>query len=156
MKKFSIIALVCLGLNIACAVSVFASGGGHHSHGHEAEVGPGENVTHKDTQGGVDAYLEFCKSEKPKTASSDESFLKCVVKASLKDSKSGKSITPSRLILRTTKGHDQFGEALVFSVNEHNVLETNLFVKEKGEHHYLLIADIEGVGIKEFHFHHMF
>mgnify|MGYP000300593504 CR=1 FL=1 len=39
---------------------------------------------------------------------------------------------------------------------EENRMQADLFVKKKGEQHYLLIAEIEGVGVKEFHFHHTF
>lgn len=157
MKNCSICAILFLLLCATSTISVLASGSGHHSHSHEeSAVSTNENVTHKDSQGGIDAYLEFTKAEMPGSKTLGDFFAKCIVKATLKDSKSGKSITPSRLVLRATKGHDHFGEALVFSVEEDNVMQTSLFVKGKGEHHYLLIADIEGIGVKEFHFHHTF
>ena len=157
MKRFSVITIVCLVSYLAAPVSLFASGSGHHSHGHdESAVSSGENITHKETRDGVDAYLEFSKPEKRTETPSGDFFSKCLVKASLKDSKTGKSLKPTRLVLRATKGHDQFGEAVVFSVNDDNVMQASLFVKEQGEHHYLLIADIEDVGVKEFHFHHDF
>ena len=82
--------------------------------------------------------------------------MKCSIRAFLKDPESGKYLQPSKIVLRATTGHDQFGKAVVFAPDGDNRMKTELFVKEKGEQHYLLIAEIEGVGVKEFHFHHTF
>ncbi len=91
------------------------------------------------------------------TGKEDSKFLvKCHARAYLKDSKTGESIEPSKIVLRATVGHDQFGEAMVFEPVNGDKMQTELIVKSKGEHHYLLIAEIEGVGVKEFHFHHTF
>jgi nitrite reductase/ring-hydroxylating ferredoxin subunit len=135
-----------------------ASGSGNHSHGHQpVEKSLGNDaVTYKDSKDGVDAYLEFCDFKGFAGKEAKEFVVKCNTRAYLKDSKTGAALEPSKLLLRATIGHDQFGEAMIFSPVNDNKMQTELFVKKKGEHHYLLIAEIEGVGIKEFHFHHTF
>ena len=158
MKRIVISTALCLFVALLGSSYAFASGTGNHSHGHHSvEKGSdSEASTYKDSKDGVDAYLEF-RDFKDSTNSSDKEFLvKCHVRAYLRDSETGDSLLPSKLILRATIGHDQFGEALVFAPVDDNKMQTDLFVKKKGEHHYLLIVEIEGLGVKEFHFHHTF
>lgn len=158
MNGFVMKAVLCFFVALLGSSYVYASGTGKHAHGHHAvEKGSdGEVVTYKDTKDGVDAYLQLCDF-KDLTSRSDKGFLvKCHAKAYLSDSETGDSLQPSKLILRATIGHDKFGEALVFSPVDDNKMQTELFVKKKGKHHYLLIAEIEGLGVKEFHFHHEF
>ena len=158
MSKFIIsMGFLILG-TVLCCVPVFAAGSGNHSHGHqEAEVGDDNDViAHKDSKDGIDAYLEFRDFEGSAGTESKEFIVKCKVQAFLKNADNGQYMNPSKLVLRATIGHDQFGEAMVLIPVEGNRMQADLFVKKKGEQHYLLIAEIEGVGVKEFHFHHTF
>ena len=158
MSKVTISIVVLILGTVLCCVPVFAAGSGNHSHGHqEVKVGQDKNViTHKDSKDGIDAYLEFCDFEGSAGTESKEFIIKCHVRAFLKNAETGQYLTPSKLVLRATIGHDQFGEAMVLIPVEGNRMQADLFVKKKGEQHYLLISEIEGVGVKEFHFHHTF
>ena len=158
MSKITIsIIVTVLGAVLFC-VPVFASGGGSHSHDHqEVEAGQDNNViAYKDSQGGIDAYIEFSDFEGSAGTEAAVFFVKCQVRAFLKDAETGQYLTPSKLALRATIGHDQFGEAMVLLPVGEDRMQTDLFVKKKGEHHYLLIAEIVGLGVREFHFHHTF
>jgi hypothetical protein len=158
MSKFTISMVALILGTVLCCVPVCASGSGSHSHGHQ-EAGAGEDnavIVHKDSKDGIDAYLEFCDFDGGSNSQSKGFIVKCNVRAFLKNAETGQYLTPSKLVLRATIGHDQFGEAMALLPVEENRMQTDLFVKKKGEQHYLLTAEIEGVGVKEFHFHHTF
>ena len=158
MSKFTISTIVLILGTVLCCVPVFAAGSGNHSHDHqEAEAGKDNDViAYKSSKDGIDAYLEFCDFEGSAGTESKVFFVKCHVRAFLKDAETGQYLTPSKLMLRATIGHDQFGEAMVLLPVEGNRMQTEVFAKKKGEQHYLLIAEIDGVGVREFHFHHTF
>lgn len=158
MKRFLVSAAVGFGFAFLASGVVSASGGGGHSHDHHAVQKSADEttITYKDSNDGVEAFLEFCAVNDSTRESKNGFFVKCHAKAYLRDAKTGEPITPSKLVLRATTGHDQFGEAMVFAPASDAKMQTELFVKHKGEHHYLLIAEIEGTGVKEFHFHHTF
>jgi hypothetical protein len=135
-----------------------ASGGGHHSHDHpSAHKSPDDNtIRYRDSQDGVDAYLEFHDLKRLTGDDPKSFFARCQVGAYLIDSQTGEDLEPTKILLRATIGHDQFGEAVIFTPADDQKMAAELFVKHRGEYHYLLIAEIEGVGVKEFHFHHTF
>ena len=68
----------------------------------------------------------------------------------------GDNLQTSKILLRATIGPDQFGEAMVFTPDDNDKMQTELFVKNKVDQQYLLIAEIKGVGVKKLHFHHKF
>jgi hypothetical protein len=158
MKSLVMRTVLCVFIGFLGSGYVSASGSGNYSHDHNAvEKSPdSEAITYKDSRDGIDAYLEFYDF-KELTGSNDKGFLaKSRAKAYLRDSVTGDNLRLSKLVLRATIGHDQFGEAMVFVPANDDKMKTELFVKKKGQHHYLLIAEVEGVGVKEFHFHHTF
>lgn len=158
MKRIVKNAVLCLGIVFIPFSFAHASGSGKHSHDHHAVDKSSDNaaIVYRDSKDGVDAYLEFCDF-KNVADNGDKGFLvKCHARAYFRDSKTGENLQPAKLLLRATTGHDQFGEAMIFVPVADNKMQTELFVKKKGEQHYLLIAEIEGVGVKEFHFHHTF
>lgn len=158
MSKRIIASVVVLVSAVLFSVPVLASGSGHHSHEPEVtKVASDANViTYKDSKDGIDAYLEFCDFVSSKESASKGFVVKCHVKAFLKNAETGHYVTPTKLALRATVGHDQFGEAKVMLPVEDDRLQTDLIVKKKGEQHYLLIAEIPEVGVREFHFHHVY
>lgn len=158
MKNVAMKVLLCLSIALLSSSYVCASGSGSHSHDHHAAQKGSDNeaITYKDSKDGVDAYLEFCDLRDLAGNGRKDFLLKCHAKAYLRDSRTGENLQPSKIVLRATSGHDQFGEAMVFTPGDDNKMQTELYVKNKGEQHYLLIAEIEGVGVKEFHFHHTF
>ena len=158
MKRISLTIVLCLVSFFLSTGSLFASGSGSHSHNLDAVQQDTDDTVsiYKDSQEGVDAYLEFFDVKDLTDREQKDFFLKCHVRAFLKGSRTGEYLQPLKLVLRATIGHDQFGEATVFLPTKGNRMQADLFVKNKGEQHYLLIAEIEGVGVKEFHFHHTF
>jgi hypothetical protein len=158
MSKFTMSILVLVSGAVLFGTPVYASGSGSHSHDHqEVKAGQDNNaIIYKDSQGGIDAYIEFFDFDGNIGTEVTTFFVKCKVQAFLKDAETGQHLNPSRLALRATIGHDQFGAAMVMLPVGENRMQTDLFVKKRGEHHYLLIAEIDGAGVREFHFHHTF
>ena len=156
MKSFKFQIVFCLSVLLLMPVYSVASGSGHRSHGHDAlEKGSEGAIVYKENKQGVDAYLEFSDIT-DLTNSGTGLLVKCRVTAALKASKTKQALQPTRLVLRATIGHDQFGDAMIFTPSDDNKMQTELFVKNAGEQHYLLVAEIEGFGVREFHFHHTF
>lgn len=158
MRQIFFLTALCLGFLLYASSPLFASGSGQHSHDHPSAHKSSQDsiIRYHDSKDGIDAYLEFHDIELL-TGDDPNSFLaKCLVGASLKDAQSGEKLQPSKIVLRATLGHDKFGEAVIFTPAGDKKMSAEVFVKHKGEHHYLLIAEIEGVGVKEFHFHHTF
>ena len=158
MTKITVSAILLSLSALLLGAQDFASGSGHHSHGdQDLQVTTEANiVTYQDSKDGIDAYLEFSDFEAHGGGDSKGFIVKCQVRAFIKDSKAGVYMTPSKMALRATIVHDQFGEAIVFFPVEDNRMQADLYVKNKGEQHYLLIVEIAGDGVKEFHFHHTF
>ena len=135
-----------------------ASGSGHHSHGPASsatEDGSGA-VTYKDTKDGIDAYLKFKNSGPEQTSQTQGFVVVCEATAYLQDAATGERLQVAKIALRATSDHGVFGQAKALVPAGNGRVRTTLFIKERGEEHFLLIADIPGLGVKKFHFHHSF
>lgn len=153
MEKFITVLTGLLIFSVFSIATSLASGAGH-SHGHHST--DSDYAVYKDSQGGIDAYLEIRDVKITDAKPSDDYLVKCDVRAYLQDSNTGLAVAFKRLALRTTVDHGKFGAAkAMVQIDEHKY-GTDLFITEPGEHHYLLIADIPDVGSKQFHFHHVF
>ena len=157
MKISLIKTILCLAVVALEVCSSYASVSGSHSHGdRSAEKTLASPIIYKDSLFVIDACLEFYCFEDLAGDDKKNFLVKFKAKSYLKDSKNGKKIEPSKLFLRATISHNQFGEAIFFKPVSDDKMEAEMLVINKGEQHYLLIAEIEGVGVKEFHFHHIF
>ncbi len=142
-------------LTFSCS-TVLASGSGHHSHdNNQIETHDKTDViTYKDSSDGIDAYLEVNVSFKKKTS---KGFVaKCDIRVFLKKVETEEYIKATKLALRSTVGHGKFGEAKALLPVGKDRMGTDIVLKEQGKHHFLILADIPGVGSRKFHFHHMF
>ena len=140
-------------LTFSCS-AVLASGSGHYSHdNNQIETHDKTGViTYKESSDGIDAYLELKVPFKKKTP---KGFIaKCEIQVFLKKVETGEHIKATKLALRTTVGHGQFGEAKALLPAGEDRMGTDIILKEQGEHHFLILADIPGVGSRKFHFHH--
>ena len=99
VKKIIIASTVCCLFILLSHASTLASGSGHHAHGDDEVRSSDRNtsVTYKDTQDGIEAFLEFSDFEKVNQDSSHNFFMKCSIRVFLKDPKSGKYLQPSKI-----------------------------------------------------------
>ena len=116
----------------------------------------GEDImTYKNSNDGVDAFLVFHEFDNG-TESQEGFALMCQVSAILKDAETGTLINRARLALRDETSNNKLSipQALVRVAEES--MQTKLFVSDKGTRHYVLVAQIEGLGLREFKFQHTF
>ncbi len=152
-----ILPLLVVAIFFTCSAA-FASGKNNHSHDHHSDKTKGgtSSITYKESKDGIDAYLEFSNLSVENKDKSSKFVAKCDVRAFLKNAKSGESVETRKMALRRTNNHGDFGEAKALLPVDQGGLGGVIILKERGLHHFLLIADISDAGTKEFHFHHAF
>ena len=158
MRRISTCTMLIAAITVLSSSLLMASGSGHHSHGPVSSAAADKSgvVTYKDTRDGIEAYLEFNNSG-PEQASEAQDFLVvCEATAYLQDAATGARLQVAKSALRATGDHGVFGETKALVPAGNGRMRTTLFIKERGEKHFLLIAVIPGLGAKEFHFHHVF
>ncbi len=136
--------------------TVLASGNGHHSHdNNQIETNNKTDViTYKDRSDGIDAHLELDVPFKKKTS---KGFVaKCNIRVFLRNVESGGEIKATKLALRYTIDHGEFGEAKALLPVGKDSLGTDIVLKGQGNYHFLVLADIPQIGSLKFHFHHTF
>ncbi len=148
-------ALICAIMSLLC-VETFAAGSGSHSHGHQEVENAANIVTYVDSKDGVEAYLEVCDRKLPEKGKWTGFVVKCDLRAYFKDTSTGEIISVAKVAIRSTANHGQFGEARALERAADKKFGTYLLIKDRGQQHFLLIADIPGVGKRNFHFHHTF
>jgi hypothetical protein len=150
---FSLFLITVLTFSSSAAL---ASGSGHRSHENNQidTHDKGDVITYKDSSGGIDAYLELNVPFKKKTS---KGFVaKCDIRVFLEKVETGEYIKATKLALRSTIGHGEFGEAKALMPVGKDRMGTDIVLKEQGKHHFLILADIPSIGSRKFHFHHTF
>lgn len=139
-----------------CCSTVLASGSGDNSHDNNQTEShdKSEVITYKVSSEGIDAYLELNVLFKKKTSTGF--VAKCDILVSLKKGENGEYLNATKLALRYTVGHGEFGEAKALLPVSKDRVGTDILLKEQGKYHFLILADIPRVGSREFHFHHTF
>lgn len=157
MNRIARLTTILVAVTIWTSSLLMASGSGHHAHEHGSSTAENNGtVTYQDTQHGIAAYLELENAGLDKTSAARGFVVVCNATAYLQDAATGKPLKVAGMALRATVDHGEFGEAKALLPAGDGRMGTTLYITEKGEQHYLLIAEIPGVGSKEFHFHHVF